>query len=437
MQSLDQNLNDKNVKEYLYQIPRIKLRYLRTKNINVWEYINNRYDDSESFNESLYRIMYDIDIKPVCVICGNKVPYQSLQLGYKKTCSKECEHIHRHNISAQISKINTPEVRQKIKNTLYKKYGSYTTFGSDIIRNKIQQTNLQKYGSISPFGSKDIQQKLKETKIERYGDENYNNREKCAQTKLEKYGDSNYNNTEKRIKTCQEKYGGNAPLCSPEVFEKVKKTNIEKYGYAYLMQNDELKNKAHQTNLQKYGVPYAWNNEKQKQTMIERYGVPYAWNNETQKQTMIERYGVPYAMQSEELKRKQHLSAKNNGHCSTSKFEEYAYEQLINKFGKDDIIRQYYSDVYPYNCDFYIQSLNIYIEIQGSQFHHFHPFNENNIDDINELNRLKQKNTPQYESMIKVWTIIDPLKRKIAKDSNLNFYEFYTKQEFDTWLTEV
>lgn len=155
------------------------------------------------------------------------------------------------------------------------------------------------------------------------------------------------------------------------------------------------------------------------------------------KETMIKKYGVPYAMQSEELKRKQHVSTKNNGNCNTSKFEEYVYEQLINKFGNDNIIRQYYSDVYPFNCDFYIKSLNIYIEIQGSQFHHFHPFNENNIDDINELNRLKQKNTPQYKSIIKVWTITDPLKRKIAKDNNLNFYEFYTKQEFDNWLIEV
>ena len=434
-QCLDINLlNDDKIREYLKTFSNLQLKHLKSKNINVWNYINNRYSDSESFNESLYRIINNIENRPVCDVCGNKVKYQGLRIGFKHTCSKDCESINRHNIAIKYSQINRPDVKEKIKQTLFEKYGSYTTFGSKIIKEKIKNINFKKYGSESPFGSKEIQEKCKETKLEKYGDEYYNNKEKCKKTKLERHGDEKYNNTEKRIKTCQEKFDGNAPICSNEIYNKIKETNILKYGYPYLMQNDDLKNKAHETNKIKYGVPYAWNNEKQKKTMIEKYGIPYAFNLPSQKETMIKKYGVPYAMQSDELKRKQHLSTKNNGHCNTSKFEEYAYKSLINKFGINNIIRQYNSKLYPFNCDFYIKSLDIYIEIQGSQFHHFHPFNENNIDDINELNRLKQKVNPQYKAIIDVWTIHDPYKRNIAKQNNLNFYEFYNSNDFDKWI---
>ena len=433
----NQPLDDNTVREYLSTLQNLQLKHLKSKNYNIWDYVNNRYNDSDSFGESLYRIINNINERPVCKICGNKVKYQGLIIGFKHTCSKECEKIYRHNIGVECSVINRPDVREKIKQTCLEKYGSCTPFGNAEIKEKIKNINLKKYGVISPFGSKEIQEKSKTTKIEKYGNVNYNNTEKCKHTKLEKYGDENYNNTEKRIKTCQEKYGGNAPICASEIYDKIKNTNIIKYGFPYLCQNVELKNKARQTNIAKYGVPYGCNPEKRRETVMKKYGVPYAWNNEKQKETMIKKYGVPYAMQSNELKRKQHLSAKNNGHCCTSKFEEYAYQQLIDKFGTEDIIRQYNSYLYPFNCDFYIKSLDIYIEIQGSQFHHFHPFNENDINDIIELNKLKQKTGPQYKAMIDVWTVKDPNKRNIAKEHNLNFYEFYNKNEFDVWINEL
>ena len=39
----------------------------------------------------------------------------------------------------------------------------------------------------------------------------------------------------------------------------------------------------------------------------------------------------------------------------------------------------------------------------------------------------------QYENAIHVWTISDPLKRKIAKENNLNWLEFFTIDQFMTW----
>ena len=56
-----------------------------------------------------------------------------------------------------------------------------------------------------------------------------------------------------------------------------------------------------------------------------------------------------------------------------------------------DTIRQYKDSRYPYNCDFYIPCLDLFIEFQGYWTHGEHPFNPNDINDINRLNLMKYK----------------------------------------------
>ena len=60
---------------------------------------------------------------------------------------------------------------------------------------------------------------------------------------------------------------------------------------------------------------------------------------------------------------------KLNGTFKTSKQEDKVYEILCEKFTKDDIVRQYKSNKYPFSCDFYIKSLDLYIECNFSWTH--------------------------------------------------------------------
>lgn len=75
--------------------------------------------------------------------------------------------------------------------------------------------------------------------------------------------------------------------------------------------------------------------------------------------------------------------------------------------------------------------------------HGGHPFNENNEDDINKLNYLKSldnnHNTPGnnlYNSTIYTWTIKDPFKRKVAKENNLKYFEFFNINELQNWINK-
>lgn len=61
-------------------------------------------------------------------------------------------------------------------------------------------------------------------------------------------------------------------------------------------------------------------------------------------------------------------------------------------FDKDDIIYQYSDkERYPFNCDFYVKSKDLFIEVNYFWTHGTEPFNENNPEHIKKLNEWKEK----------------------------------------------
>lgn len=135
---------------------------------------------------------------------------------------------------------------------------------------------------------------------------------------------------------------------------------------------------------------------------------------------------------NKETNQKKYDTMKVNGTCGTSEPEEKTAILLSEKF--PDTKRQFRSKEYPFNCDFYIPSLNLYIEFNGHWTHGLEPYDPNNPEHIKILNFWKSKNTDFYRSAIHTWTIRDPLKVKTAKENNLNFKVFWTLEEVQEWL---
>ena len=209
--------------------------------------------------------------------------------------------------------------------------------------------------------------------------------------------------------------------------EQARQTCLNKYGVDNAAKLEVIKNKAKQTSLNRYGVTHInkleCNREKISKLMIEKYatGIP----QEKAYQTKIKN-GTLF----------QH----------SSKQEEQAYQLLLTKFLQEDIERQYhdirYSNPYngrKFNCDFYIKSLDLFIECQFSkQYHYKEPFDINNPKHIERLKRLENRGDglkrSQYTKMIKTWVESDPLKREVAKRNNLKFKEFFKLSELQDWL---
>ena len=361
-------------KRYVYN-PNTLRRYISKiegkYNKDIYEYLINRYDDSDSLKETLFRIYNGIEEHPKCPTCGKPLVFKGI---FFKFCS---------NICAQSS----DEIKQKIKQTCLEKYGVNSPLKSEKIRNKGKQTCLEKYGVDNPAKLEENKEKVKQTCLKKYGTISTTQckeiRDKIKQSCLEKYGVDNpaklEENKEKVKQTCLKKYGGLAPICDPNIKNQIKQTCIEKYG-------------------------------------VDNYG-----------KSLKHKINMSTIMSSDEMQEHRYNVMTKNHSFNTSKPEEELYLYIKEKF--PSVKRQYKDKLrYPYNCDFYIPELDYFIELQGYYTHNTHPYNPNSILDQVLVERYKERYGPKCQA-ITIWTIKDPEKRDCAKRNHLNFKEIWNLEE--------
>ena len=132
----------------------------------------------------------------------------------------------------------------------------------------------------------------------------------------------------------------------------------------------------------------------------------------------------------DEIQKKREKTKRKNKTFKTSKKEDEAYQILCDFFSNDDVIRQYKDNVrYPFCCDFYIKSCDLFIECNFSWTHGGHWFDENDKNDLRKLQFMKAKNSKYYDNAIDTWTVRDVKKRKCAKINSINYLVFWTLNE--------
>lgn len=215
---------------------------------------------------------------------------------------------------------------------------------------------------------------------------------------------------------------------SPEQREKIKQTCLERYGAERYLDSDEGRAKNHK-------IKSAPDFRKKMRDII--------LSDEVQSKTQatnLMRYGVSYATQLESTLQKISDSKRQNNTFSTSKPEETMYQKLCDVFGKSDIYRWYNKDMrYPFHVDFYIKSLDLFIELNATWLHGKHWFNPNDKHDIDLLNLYINKvhmGKVFYQTAITVWTKRDILKRDTAKKNHLNYIVFWKQDlsDFYQWI---
>lgn len=397
-----------------------------------------------SFSQKMFHFLqddYELNIGK-CKMCGKRCKYINLKKGYYTYCCRKC------------IELDHDYIQEKTKQTNLEKWGCEYTFQTENNLSKSRQTKLERYGNETFTNTAKAQQ----TKLERYGDENYNNIEKYKQTclekygfksyvqskeyreqfrkiyyskspeeqqeiikkikstKLEKYGDENYNNREQYFQTCMETYGVHHYSQTEEFIDKIKSTNMQKYGVEWLLKNPEIKTKIFTTIQERYnGIGFASEelNRKTQDTINELYGNP-VWVKTDD-----------FKHRCNEIVSKQHQTKRERKSFHSTKLEDEIAKYLIEN--NINFISQYESPEYPFLCDFYFPDYDLYVEIQGYWCHCNHPFDENDEDDMVKLEMWKEKsNSNQYTNAIYVWTISDPLKRRTAKENNLNYLEIFS-----------
>ena len=283
---------------------------------------------------------------------------------------------------------------ENVKKTVKKKYNVNSVSELTEVKDKKKQTCLKNYGVENPSQNESIKSRKRETMKNHYGS-------------LKKAYD---NVRDKTFKTLIDKYGS-----LEEGYAKQKETRsttcMRKYGYDNVLQVESIRNK----------LNLSLNSEKAR---------------EKRRATCLKKYNVEYYSQTSEYLEKQDITKRKNNSYKSSKDEENMYIFLKDLFEIDDVVRWYSSKKYPFKCDFYIKSIDLYIELNLSWTHGKMPYDENNEECIKQLNEWKEKakTSKYYVNAIDTWTRRDVLKIKTAKENNLNYIMLYTKDDVKSFI---
>lgn len=133
------------------------------------------------------------------------------------------------------------------------------------------------------------------------------------------------------------------------------------------------------------------------------------------------------------------LSVKRaNGTWRDSQPERDLHQLLIEHFDAADVKAQYKDpDRYPWECDFYIPSRDLFIELNGFWTHGLHWFDTTDDEDQALLETWRKRDSDFYRNAVINWTHRDVKKRHCARDHQLNYAVFWGGQALDDareWL---
>lgn len=223
--------------------------------------------DGENVNIStrIYWLLNDIHELPRCKSCGkifhDKNANALTGYGNLRYCSVKCQHADKEMQALMSEKLkaamNSPETKEKFRQTCLKKFGATSPLASKEIQEKIKKTNLEKFGVDNPLKNEEVRSKVKKTNLERYGAENPFAGEQVK---------------EKIKETLMERYGVDHPAKIEEVKEKIKKTCLERYGATSHLSLEEMQAKSLETKRRKYGTHLEGIVEKSQATSFEKTG---------------------------------------------------------------------------------------------------------------------------------------------------------------------
>lgn len=252
---------------------------------------------------------------------------------------------------------------------------------------------------------------------------------------------SNRTRISKGRKTSLARYGA-ASVFEREDGQELAKAGVRaKFGVDNVFQSEKVKAKIRRENKKRYGVEYTTQRadviEKIRSGAVERYGIDWPTATEGHKAacraTNLAKRGVEFPTQCPEVRAKAVASKNLRGTFHTSSSEVRLKELLIEVFGEDDVLTQHWDERYPFACDFYIRSRDLFVELNATWTHGGHWYGSGSQDD-DVVAAWSSKQSDYYDSAVLVWTDSDVRKRAAARRAGLNYVVLWDHYLGDTEL---
>jgi hypothetical protein len=192
----------------------------------------------------------------------------------------------------------------------------------------------------------------------------------------------------KKKETFLKNYGVDNPSKSESIKKKKEETCLKNYGVTSGL---KLRDKVKQGMLDRFGVEFPLQSERIKEKMCNNLLIKYGVDNVSRlleiknkkEETCLKNYGVRNPGQSESILKKQLLSAYKIVYYNDELFAQGTYEldflnwcegnKIINLISNGPTIKYILNGVdHYYHADFFIESLNLIIEIKSTYTYNFH-----------------------------------------------------------------
>lgn len=152
-----------------------------------------------------------------------------------------------------------------------------------------------------------------------------------------------------RKRTCKERFGVEHPMLDPNSTYRQKrdKTCMKRYGSTVPTKSEDVKSKTRATNIERFGVPFPMTNEDVKARMVESL-----------KQNDLQAIAI-----------KRIETMKRNGSFRKSHAEDKMCALLVKRFGIDDVERNKRPIGTAWPIDFYVKSIDTWIQVDGIYWH--------------------------------------------------------------------
>ena len=378
-----------------------------TKYKELFLFLDNKFNNL-SIHDNLTEILYCIKHKiypQKCCICGKPAVFYGFQRGYSLTCSYSCHCKHQMNIRLSSEDfLNKQQEKLKLKHPEYFYNWNIVSDVNDkwVLEHFIRYNRTNFCPDTNKLENGSWSKNEKNKMIIRYVLSRFN-KPTIEENLYWLYHKLEYDPI---CPVCGNKLKfinfihGYQRVCShscaalhPETREKLIKTNNEKYGSDFYLGTNECINKSKKTLVKKYESGNFLNYKQNSPTVYCSKGELHLLNILKEKYPDVKTY----------YRDKRYSNPRNN---------------------------------YQWECDFYIPSLDLFIEYQGFRSHGPHPYNKHDPEDIKTLNewktKLENKNIKEStKSLIRAdingWTKHDVFKRNIAKKNNLNFIEIFER----------
>lgn len=315
------------------------------------------------------------------------------------------------------------------------------SFADDLRRRKTAAT-FARYGVEFPSQSPEIQGRIRATSRSRYGVNHASQRPEARLRQAAVARADGKRRADIARQTNLRRYGVENISQLAENREQQSKLMSKSYA--------ERSTKARASSLQTFGVEYASQRKERRDEQSRFVKANAAEFTARSRETSLRRYGVASHAQTEERRKEQSLrmldprhqerinaAKRANRTFAFSRPEVELYLLLKSHFGMDDVLREYHERRYPYRCDFYIRSRDLFIELNGTWTHGGHWFQESSEDDRQLVKKWQNKGTPYYEAAVIQWCERDPTKRATAGAGKLNYATFWnssTLNDARLWL---